>query len=107
VKLHTNSVLSSFLKIDTRDFAVHEIAENNTTRSSAHDNDGQMILFCIKECLGSFKVAAKKLQPAFQNCRQTLFIAGKHYLLQANAIIAGKRFFCRHINKLQAGPAGT
>jgi hypothetical protein len=107
----TNSVLSSrFLKIDTRDFAVHQIAENNTTRFSAHENDGQMILFCVTECLGSFKVATKNLQPAFQNCRQTLFNAGKCYLLQANVFLckhinklqAG--FFCRHINKLQAGP---
>jgi hypothetical protein len=92
VKLPTNSVLSSFLKIDTRDFAVHQIAENNTTRSSAHENDGQMILFCIRECLGCFKVVAKefavdfsKLQANAIYCRQTLFIAGKHYLLQANA----------------------
>jgi hypothetical protein len=67
-----------------------------------------MILFCVTECLGSFKVAAKKFAAGFPKlqantiyCRQTLFIAGKRYLLQANA------FFCRHINKLQAGPART
>jgi hypothetical protein len=90
IKLHTNSVLSGFLKIDTIDFAVHGIAENNTTRSSAHENDGQMILFCATECLGSFKVAAKKFAARFPKlqanaiyCRQTLFIAGKCYLLQA------------------------
>jgi hypothetical protein len=96
VKLHTNSVLSSFLKIDTRDFGVHQIDENNTTRLSAHENDGQMILFCVTECLGSFKVAAKKFAASFPKlqantiyCRQTLFIAGKCYLLQANAFFAG------------------
>jgi hypothetical protein len=60
-----------------------------------------MILFCVTECLGSFEVAAKKFAAGFQNCRQTLFIAGKHFLLQANV------FFCRHLNKLQAGPART
>jgi hypothetical protein len=41
-------------------------------------------------------VAAKNLQPAFQNCRQMLFIAGKRYLLQANAI------YCRQTLFLQA-----
>jgi hypothetical protein len=53
-------------------------------------------------------VAAKKFAAGFPKlqanaiyCRQTLFIAGKRYLLQANG------FFCRHINKLQAGPART
>jgi DNA-binding XRE family transcriptional regulator len=53
------------------------------------------------ECLGSFNVAAKKIAAAFPKLqvndiywRQMLFIAGKH-------------FFCRHINKLQAGPART
>jgi hypothetical protein len=35
----------------------------------------------------------------FPKLQATLFIAGKRYLLQANA------FFGRHINKLQAGPA--
>jgi hypothetical protein len=94
VKLHTNPVLSSFLKIDTRDFAVHLIDENNTTRSSAHENDGQMILFCVTKCLGSFKVATKKFAAGFPKlqanaiyCRQTLFISGKRYLLQANVFL--------------------
>ena len=60
-----------------------------------------MILFCVTECLGSFKVATKKIPKLQANaiyCRETLFIAGKRYLLQAN-------FFYRDINKLQAGPA--
>jgi hypothetical protein len=52
-----------------------------------------MIFFCVTECLGSFKVAAKNLQPAFQNCRQTLFITGKCYLLQANAIYCRQMLF--------------
>jgi hypothetical protein len=42
-----------------------------------------MILFCVTECLGSFKVAKKV-------CSQLSKIAGKRYLLQANAI------YCRH-----------
>jgi hypothetical protein len=63
-------------------------------------------------------VAAKKIAVGFPKlqanaiyCRQTLFFAGKRYLLQANAIycrqtlfIAGKRYllqanaiYCRHI----------
>jgi hypothetical protein len=53
-------------------------------------------------------VAAKKFAAGFPKlqanaiyCRQTLFIAGKCYLLQANT------FFCRHINKLHAGPVRT
>jgi hypothetical protein len=37
-KFHTFKLL----KIDTRGFAVHSIAENNTTRSGAHENDGQI-----------------------------------------------------------------
>jgi hypothetical protein len=59
-----------------------------------------MFLFCVTECLGSFKVASKKFAAAFQNCRPMQFIAGECYLLQANAIycrqtlfIAGKHFF--------------
>jgi hypothetical protein len=53
-----------------------------------------------KICSGLSKIAGKcyLLQANAIYCRQTLFIAGKHFL-QANA------FFCRHINKLQAGPA--
>jgi hypothetical protein len=53
-----------------------------------------MMLFCVTECLGSFKVAAKKIAgfPKLQAnaiyCRQTLFIADKRYLLQANAFFA-------------------
>jgi hypothetical protein len=50
-----------------------------------------MILFCVTECLGSFKVAAKKIAAGFPKlqantiyCRQTLFIAGKHFFLQAH-----------------------
>jgi hypothetical protein len=46
-----------------------------------------MILFCVTECPGSFKVAAKKFAAGFPTlqsnaiyCRQTL------YLVQANAI---------------------
>jgi hypothetical protein len=62
-----------------------------------------MILFCITECLGSFKVAAKKIAVGFPKlqanaiyCRQTLFIADKRYLLQANAL------YCRQTLFLQA-----
>jgi hypothetical protein len=49
-----------------------------------------MILFCVTECLGSFKVAAKEFAAGFPKlhanaiyCRQTLFIAGKRFFLQA------------------------
>jgi hypothetical protein len=69
---------------------VHQIAENNTTGSSAHENDGQMILFSVTKCLASFKVAAK-------NCSRLSKIAGKRYLLQANAI------YCRQEMLLIAG----
>jgi hypothetical protein len=53
-----------------------------------------MILFCVKECLGSFKVAAKQFTAGFPKlqanaiyCRQTLCISGKRYLLQANIFL--------------------
>jgi hypothetical protein len=59
-----------------------------------------MILFCVTECLGSFKVAAKKFAADFPKlqanaiyCRQTLFIADKRYLLQANAIYCSQTLF--------------
>jgi hypothetical protein len=76
-----------------------------------------MILFCVTECLASFKVGTKKfLHLTFQNCRQTLFIAGKHYLLQEahrngwhvalsyrNAILNSELAF--PIFNMRAGPA--
>jgi hypothetical protein len=45
-----------------------------------------MIVFCVTECVGSFKVAAKK-------CSQLSKIAGKRYLLQADAIYCRKMLF--------------
>jgi hypothetical protein len=49
-----------------------------------------MILFCVTECLGSFKVAAKNCSRLSKIAgKRYLLMAGKRYLLQANAFFAG------------------